>query len=156
MKKALFVLIGILLATEAFATDIASCSNPSGKAYYPYLGLVPKNKSGWGDDGIKGGVINVTVNAQGKYDVLYLDATKEVISATGDGASVLRFAKGNKSFGVVLLYPLGVVETYTFVKNEAGELEYLHTAAKAGDGVTIVKSSLFRGTCSYINFNQLK
>ena len=146
----------MLFATEAFSADIASCSNPSGKAYYPFLGLIPKNKSGWTEDGIKGGVINVTVNAEGKYDVLFLDATKEVISATGDGATVLPFAKGNKSFGVVLLYPKGVVETYTFVKNESGILEYLHTAAKAGDAVTMVKSSLFRGTCSYINFNQLK
>jgi len=156
MKNFLLGLFGMALATNAFATDIASCSNPSGKAYYPYLGFVQKNKSGRGDDGIKGGVINVTVSAEGKYDLLFLDASKEITSATADGATVLPFAKGNKSFGVVLLFPKGVVETYTFVKNESGVLEYLHTAAKAGDEVTVVKSSLFRGTCSYIDFNQIK
>ena len=156
MIKNLLLLLGMLVSSISFAADIAACSNPSGKAYYPYLGLVPKVKSGWVDDGIKGGLTKITVNEQGKYDVLFLDTQKEVISATSDGATVLLFAKGEKSFGILVLYPKGVVETYTFLRNEAGVLEYLHTTAKAGDEVTIVKSSLFKGTCNYINFNQVK
>jgi hypothetical protein len=156
MKTILLGLILITLSTSAFATDIATCSNPSGKTYFPYLGNITKNKSGWYDDEIKGGITQVTVDDKGLYDVLFVDATKKIISSRKDGGEVLLYAIGRTSFGLVVIYPQKTVETYSFVKNNDGALEYFQTTVRAGDSVHLVKGSLLRGTCSFINFNGLK
>ncbi len=156
MKKILLGLTLIIVTSTAFATDIASCSNPSGKTYFPYLGYIPKNKSGWDDDGIKGGITQVTVDEKGLYDVLFVDSTKKIISSRQDGGEVFLYAIGSTSFGLVVIYPQKTVETYNFVKNKDGLLEYFQTTVRTGENVSSVKGSLFRGTCSFINFKGLK
>ena len=61
---ALFIFTGIYNSVSA--ADIASCSNPKGKSYYPEMGLVTKDKSGWTDDGISGGRTTVKKIAKDK------------------------------------------------------------------------------------------
>tara|TARA_R110000787_G_scaffold207602_10_gene317640 strand:+ start:3028 stop:3174 length:147 start_codon:yes stop_codon:yes gene_type:complete len=39
-------LIATLSTAGVEAADIASCSNPSGKGYYPEIGIVKKKESG--------------------------------------------------------------------------------------------------------------
>ena len=51
MKKILFLFI-LVLSNNLFAADIANCSNPSGYAYYPELGMIDKRISGWNKDKI--------------------------------------------------------------------------------------------------------
>jgi hypothetical protein len=55
-----------------------------------------------------------------------------------------------------VIYPHKTIETYNFIKNNAGALEYFQTTSRAGDEVLMIKGSLFKGSCSYINFNLLK
>ncbi len=155
MKKTLLILM-LTWIMNANATDIATCSNPIGKSYYPYLGFIPKDKAGWTDDGIKGGLTQVTVDDKGLYDVLFVDVTKKIISSRQDGGEIFLYAVGESSFGLVVVYPQKTVETYNFVKNKDGVLEYFLTTVRAGDSVSAVKGSLFRGTCSSINFRGLR
>ncbi|WP_242632676.1 hypothetical protein [Thiothrix fructosivorans] len=44
------------MINQSFAKDIASCSNPTGKVYYPELELINKNDSDWDDDKILNGI----------------------------------------------------------------------------------------------------
>ena len=59
------LIVGALLglSCNVFAEDIAQCSNPKGKSYYPELGIMSKNDSGWNDDGITGGLGVLTLRA---------------------------------------------------------------------------------------------
>lgn len=145
-----------LLPLTANAKDIAECSNPSGRTYFPHVGMVPAQKAGWGDDTIKGGITKVTVNEKGEYDVLFVDASKSIISSTEDGGKVVLFAKGSQSFGLLILYPGKTVETYTFFKTNSGKLEYTNTTTRAGDELPLLKTSLMRGACSFINLENVK
>jgi hypothetical protein len=56
---------------------------------------------------------------------------------------------------MLVVYPGTTAEVYTFLKDNSGKLEYVHTLSRAGDGVLITKASVMRGNCSYINFDAL-
>jgi hypothetical protein len=68
-----------MISTNSYATDIARCSNPTGKSYYPYLGLMNKEDSGWVDDGITGGITSLVRNENNEYDILFVDASKQIV-----------------------------------------------------------------------------
>jgi hypothetical protein len=85
MIKILFLLI-LIFSRNVFAVDIANCSNPSGYAYYPELGMIDKKMSGWNKDKISNGITKVTRNDKGEYDIVFVDATKNIISSREDGS----------------------------------------------------------------------
>lgn len=58
------------------AQEIATCRNPSGKAFYHFGGLAQKSDSGWTDDKITDGVTTLTKNPDGSVDLLYVDTKK--------------------------------------------------------------------------------
>ncbi len=145
-----------LLPLTAHATDIAECSNPSGRTYFPHVGMVPAQKAGWVEDSITGGITKVTVNEKGEYDVLFVDTRKAIVSSKEEGGKVLLYAKGNQSFGILIFYPGKTVETYTFFKTNSGKLEYTNTTSRAGDELPLLKTSLMRGACSFINLENVK
>jgi len=146
----------LLLSLQAAAADIASCSNPSGKSYYPNLGLVSKERSGWSDDAITGGITKVSRIGENEYDILYVDSVGEINSAKNDGGRVALLTKGKRSLSFIVIYPGKSAEVYTFLRDESGKLEYFHTVSRSGDEALITKASLMRGDCSYINFDALE
>jgi len=150
---ALFIFAGIYNSVSA--ADIASCSNPKGKTYYPELGLVTKDKSGWTDDGISGGITTVKKIAKDKYDIVFYDTTKRIISSIEDGGNVLLLNKGKNVFSILVVYPGKTAEIFTFIKNNSNKLEFIQITSRAGDDVRITKSSMFKGECDFINFNDL-
>lgn len=147
--------IALLGSTAAAAVDIASCSNPIGKGYYPQTGIVDKEGSGWNDERITGGITKVSLSGEGEFDVLFVDSRNEIISSRQDGGHVLFLNRGEKAFSLLVVYPGKTAEVYTFIKDDSGKLEYLHVLSRAGDSVLITKSSVMRGDCSYINFGAL-
>lgn len=142
-------------STAAQATDIASCSDPEGHAYFPEIGIVGKKDSGWSVDKITGGITKLVKLSEGEFDILFVDATKDIISAKGDGATIIPLNRGESVFSVLVVYPGKTAEIYTFLQDTSGKLEFLQTTSRAGDGVPITKAGVMRGTCSYINFGAL-
>lgn len=153
--KLVAILIVFFISSTARATDIAACSDPSGKGYFPETGIVKKKDSGWADEKITGGITKLTKLGENEFDLLFVDVRSEIISARGDGGTVIPLNRGEKSFSILVVYPGKTAEVYTFLETESGELEYLHTLSRAGDQVLITKASVMRGTCSYIKFEEL-
>jgi hypothetical protein len=140
----------------AFAVDIASCSNPSGKAYYPEYGLISKEKAGWEqDEKITGGITKLSKIGKDKYDILFVDSTKRIVSSVEDGGTVLSLNKSPDAASFLVIYPGKTVEIYTFLKTISGKFEYMHVTSRSGDSVFITKASVMRGDCEYIDFNKL-
>jgi len=137
------------------ALDIASCSNPKGKAYYAEKGPVGPESSGWTDDYITGGLTKVKKIGENEYDLLYVDARKEIVSARQDGAHILVVHQSDDAFSLLVVYPGTTAEVYTFLKTSSGKLEYLHTLSRAGSGQGTTKASVMRGDCDYIKFDQM-
>ena len=153
--KAVTFLCLLVYGLSAHASDIASCSDPSGKGYFPEIGLVGKKDSGWSDEKITGGITKVAKVAENEYDVLFVDTRKDIISARRDGGRVFLLNRGKSAFSLLVVYPGTTAEVYTFLKNNSGQLEYIQTLSRAGDAVAITKASVMRGTCSYIRFDAL-
>lgn len=153
--KAVVLFASLMCAVSAHASDIASCSDPSGKGYFPEIGLVAKKDSGWSDEKITGGITKVAKLAENEYDVLFVDTRKEIVSARRDGGRVLLLNRGKNAFSLLVVYPGTTAEVYTFLKSNSGQLEYIQTLSRAGDAVLITKASVMRGTCSYIRFDAL-
>ena len=152
-------LIGLSLVlsySSAGGADIAECSNPSGKTYFPNVGLVATKNSGWVDDAITGGVTKVVQNEKGEFDIVFVDSNRRFISTRGDGGLVSIFAKGRQSFGLMVLYRGKTAETYTFFITNSSKYEYLSTTSRAGDDVYIAKSTLMRGSCTFIDLSAIK
>lgn len=153
--KGVVIFIALVCSFHAHAADIASCSDPSGKGYFPEIGLVGKKDSGWSDEKITGGITKVAKLGEDEYDILFVDVRKDIISARQDGGRVLLLNQGKNAFSMLVVYPGTTAEVYTFLKDNSGKLEYVHTLSRAGDGVLITKASVMRGNCSYINFDAL-
>ncbi len=152
MKIATIVcLCSLLISGSSFAVDIAQCSNPSGKAYYPYLGLLDKKSSGWTDDKITGGITTLQKLGPNEYDILFVDASKQIISSRQDGGRVLLLSRGQNDVSVLVIYPGKTVEVYTFLIDKAGKAEYVQVTTRGGDAVMIAKATVMRGDCQFVN-----
>ncbi len=153
--KLVIAVLAFLCSFDARAEDIAACSDPTGTGYFPEMGIVTKQNSGWSDEKITGGITKLKKLGDDEYDILFVDVRKDIISARGDGATVIPLNRGEDAFSVLVVYPGQTAEVYSFLKNSSGELEYLHTLSRAGDAVMIAKATVMRGTCTYINFELL-
>jgi hypothetical protein len=120
--KAATIFCLLLSGLSAQASDIASCSDPSGKGYFPEVGLVGQKDSGWVDEKITGGITKVAKIAENEYDVLFVDTRKDIISARRDGGRVFLLNRGRSAFSLLVVYPGATAEVYTFLKNNFGAL----------------------------------
>ncbi len=154
MKLPLFALLASL-PLSSMAADIASCSNPTGKGYYPELGIVKKADAGWEDEAITGGITKAIKRDDGSFDILFVDVRKEIVSATADGGTVLLLNRGERQVSFLVVYPAKTAEVYTFLTDDSGKSEYIQVLSRAGDGVLITKASVMRGDCDYVNFDAL-
>lgn len=154
MKKITVLLFLALTSLNIFAqTQIASCHDPKGFAFYPFIDPVPKNKSGWTDDAITGGITTLIRIGANDYDLLFTDAYKRIISSKQDGGLVKVIRAGTNEITVLILYS-NIVEIYSFWKAKDGQLQYSIIQSK-GLGNPIYKTSVMVGKCDFINFNAI-
>jgi len=151
--KYLSTLVIFLLPQFANAnTDVATCTDLSGHAFYHGAGLVQQKDQGWKKDQITGGRTTIKKLKDGKYDILILDAMKSLYSVRQDGGEVILLRKGESDATFLYLYPGKVIEIYTLWRDRNGVGRFDLLSSKGGDGMPIHKSSVMSGLCSSINF----
>lgn len=149
------LLAGFLVSTGVAAEDIAQCFNPSGKGYFPYLGIVAKKSSGWDDEKITGGIVTLSKIGVDEYDIRFVDSTKRIISSKDDGGKVILLYRGEREVSVLVVYRQ-TVEAYNFYVDKTGKAEYTNVISRAGDGVMVSKASVMRGDCQFVNLNLIR
>lgn len=153
--KIIAIIFSAIFSTGVSAVEIASCSNPSGTAYYPELGLINKKDAGWKSDKINGGITKLSKLGGNDFDIIYVDATNRITSSKESGATVLLLNQGKSSISILVAYPGTLTEIYTFIKNNSGGLEYTHVSSRISDSVLISKASIMRGDCKILNLELL-
>ena len=146
----------IFLCNLSFADEVlvAHCQNPKGKAYFPYKGLMLKERdSGWQNDEIRNAVVELVRDKEGGLDIRYVDASRRIKSSRADGGQISILNKGEKEFAVSVYYPGSGIEVYTFFSDRDGKNNFILTQVRGGDGVLITKSSILVGSCDSIAFN---
>ena len=152
----LVLVVFLIFSSNSYSVDIAECSNPSGKAYYPETGLVNKSDSGWNNnERITSGLTKLIKTDKDKFDILFVDARKKIISTVEDGGRILKLNRGKDLISFLVVYPSGTAEILTFLINKSGKAEYMDVLSRGGDGVLITKGSVMRGDCDYINFKDI-
>ena len=90
----------------------------------------------------------------GKYDILFLDATKTITSVMGQGGQVAILRKGTTDATFMNFYPgMGTIELYTLWLDSEGSGRYDLIQSKGGDNSLIHKSVVMSGLCDSINFD---
>jgi len=153
-RKLLFFITVLWVFTEsAYSEEIATCKDPKGYAYYPHS-VFSKEDSGWQEDRITGGVTTLTRLGKNDYDILFIDATKRIVSSKQDGGKVIVSKRGVADVYVIVAYEqTGVIEVYNFFKDGSEKALFTQYTNKGGSAVLIAKSSLLAGECSQINFS---
>lgn len=152
----LVLVVFLIFSSNSYSVDIAQCSNPSGRAYYPEIGLVNKSNSGWdNNEKITSGLTKLIKTDKDKFDIIFVDARKKIISTVEDGGQILKLNRGKDLISFLVIYPQGTVEILTFLINKSGKAEYMDVLSRGGDGVFITKGSVMRGDCDYINFKNI-
>ena len=155
-RQIAFFILAALTAVASWAQSVATCQNPEGYAYFHFSGLVPSEKSGFVQDQITGGLVTLQKVGPRKYDLLFVDASKRIISATGDGGIVTLVRKGSQDATFIHFYPGRVLEVYTFWVDSKGQSKYDILQSKGGDFMPIHKSSVMVGTCANIDFDLIE
>lgn len=154
MRITIFI-AALVLSSMASASPIAQCSSPKGYTYYPEIGFIGPEKAGWHEDQISEGKFTLTKTSDGKFDILFIDASETITSSRGDGGTVAMVSRGDASAAFLVLYPGKTVEIYTFLKTSSGALEFMMTTSRAGDAVVFTKATVMAGKCSLIRFEAL-
>jgi len=116
MKSAAALLASLLFCAVASAQDLATCTSPTGHAYYPNKGLVKKKDSGWSVDKISGGIVTLKKLSAKEFDILWVDTTKSIHSAVQDGGLVRLLRTGESDMTFLVFYPGQTIELYTFMQ----------------------------------------
>ena len=152
MLKIILLLGSVFFTSITYAQAITSCKNPEGYAYHHYSGQVPKANSGFVKDKITGGMVTLQKVGEKKYDILFTDVRKEIISAVGDGGEVVLLRRGKTDATFMHFYPGNVIELYSFWIDNDGLAKYDLIQSKGGDLMPIHKAAILVGTCGPINF----
>jgi hypothetical protein len=139
-----------VLTQNALGKDVAVCGASAGYSYFPSVGLLAAERNQWTEDGIKSGRITLSLSQSGDFDLLFTDATGSVISATQDGARVLRVGQTDGSITVIAVYPM-LVEVYTFIQTSTGPQAIWSTNKHS---TPIVKVAAYSAPCSFIDVPQ--
>ena len=105
-------IFGMMFVFLTFSVSVAQanvliqCSNPSGKVFYPA-------EDRWVDDGISGGKFAVGL-VDNEFDLLFVDATGNLNSASADGGTVYPVYLGADRFTLVVAYSDGNTELFSF------------------------------------------
>lgn len=156
MMKKIILLALFFCSSFVNAQVITSCQNPKGTGFYHHHGPISSSESGWKDEKITGGITTLNKMADGKYDILIVDARKSVLSFRQDGGEVILLRKGTNDATFLHMYPGMVIELYTFWKDANGKFRFDMLQSKGGDGLQIHKSTVMVGECSFIDFSLIK
>ena len=104
------------------------------------------DETGWQKDTISSGQILLIYN-EGKPDIIYAGATKQIKSARGSGATVIEVDGGPPGYRLILcIYKdEGTVEHYLFGLNEGGTGIVVWGTVRAN--ALITKSSMYTANC---------
>lgn len=167
MKKILITAAMILASVaNAKVTPIAQCGETSGYSYYPafkqektlkekaaeqILGR-PVVPDSWVQDGLKNSTLTLVQSRNGNLDLLiYNSPRKETFSTVEDGGKLYLVRNSHEEIVVVAIYA-SLTEIYTFFKtNEGNKVSIL--SSKNG---MAIRTSMFTGSCNFINFNNIK
>jgi hypothetical protein len=153
MNKPLLLILIFFLPHFVFAETIATCENPKGFEYYPYAASVPESGSGWDEGGFTGGTYRLTQDDKGNLDVIFTNNSGQFVSALNDGATVAPFSIDENQISVVVFYMGSVVETFSFITNNAGNNELILTQTKTK---FIPKVAAYRAGCSQLDLYKIK
>ena len=120
-----------------------SCGDSKGYAYYFEGGLVKKEMSVFHEDGITGGKFSLTLNDKNEADILAIDATGTIKSATSEGADVRAYPAGGAGFNWMAMYTDGTLEVYSWNATSNTVAAYRNTVGNPN----IAKNSLFVSNC---------
>ena len=145
MKIYLLILITTLLMSFSGLSNAltVSCGASNGYAYYFEGGLVQKKDSGFTKDSISNGKFSLTVNDEGEADILTIDATGTIKSATSQGGNVALFSAGDGGFNWLVAYGDGTLEVYSYNVSSNSVAAYRNTVGNPN----IAKNSLFVSDC---------
>lgn len=149
MKRAQYSLFALLISlgmiSPSFSETLTvSCGSSDGYSYYFEGGLVQSEKAGFTDDSIKDGKYSLTLKDDGSGDVLFIDATGDLSSATAQGARVIVMPFETGSANWLVLYDDGTLEVYSFSGVSQTLLSYRNTVGND----LIAKNSLMKSTCT--------
>ena len=142
MKMLRLIFLLILFSSPAFSETIISCGPTKGYAFYFEGGFVPKDKSGWSDDGTSGGQ-TVLIKVDEKFDILYRDAAGQIVSSRADGASVNLLGFKVPWINILVNYPNATSSFYSF---NIVEKIFAYSQHKYGD-MPIRKVGSYFGKC---------
>ena len=155
-----FFLISLVVTfipfSSAYAVDIAKCSGLKGHAYYLNGGFTNPKDSGWQEDSISKGKTQLILNEAGHFDIMYVDATENIVSMKADGAKIFFVSETEKDVSFIASYPSGIIELYSFFQEKDGKNRYSLFSLKNENGTFAPKRSLMVGDCDSINFEAIK
>lgn len=125
---------------------VTRCGSADGHSFIFTGWVVSTAESGWEKDTISPGQVLLIYN-DGKPDIIFMDATKQIQSARGEGAAVIEVEGGPPGFRLILaVYQgLGTIEHYLFGLDENGSGKLAWGTARAH--ALLSKSSLFTANC---------
>lgn len=131
---------------EKTVESVTLCGSSSGMTFYFPGGIMPSNKTGWQKDKISSGQLLLIYDG-GKPDIIFTDATKQIQSARGKGATVIEVDGGPPGYRLILaVYPAdATIEHYLFGLNEDGSGTVVWGTIRAN--ALITKSSIFTASC---------
>ena len=153
-----WVLLFLTCSMTIQAQEITTCQNPKGYAFYHHTpnGIVQKNDAGWLKDEITNGTTTLRKLADGKYDILIMDARKSILSLRQDGGEIILLRHSPDDATFLHIYPGNVIELYTFWKDGEGKYRFDILQSKGGKNLPIHKSSVMTGLCSSVKFDLIK
>jgi hypothetical protein len=143
----LSLLLGFLafsLPSPGYASLLARCGGSQGKALFFGAG-----ETSWSDDPLSKGQFLFVTDAKGNPSILFYDATGLMRDVSDEGGKVaFTFLHSHSlSFGVVVTYQEGIVETYNVIHNPAGSTKLLWTVNRSGEGGT-TKVGAYEADCT--------
>ncbi len=140
----------------AQSQDLATCRNPTGKAFRHFSGAQSQEDAGWSDERISNGAITITQAADGHFDLLYVDGRNKPISMTQEGAKVVVLRSGPNELLLLSHYEATTTELYSFFREKDGKNRYTVMTSRTGPRAVLPKSSLMVGDCDPIRFDLIK
>ena len=147
MKYIFPIVFMLFISSNLFAETLSvSCEASKGYSYYFEGGAVPKSKSGFTEDEISGGKITLTLKDKDKGDVLSMDASGVLKSATSQEGVVMVLQAGEGGINWFVMYEDGVIETYSLNVASMKMASYRNTVGNP----FVAKNSLFISNCEAI------
>jgi hypothetical protein len=145
--------LAVALASPVGAAEtIAVCGASAGYSYFAESPLM-RDDAGWQEDGLSQGRFSIVATERGKFDILFTDATGEVVSSVQDGGHVFLTGYTEEAVAFMVVYPFTSTETYV-VWRFGGEVEAVWSSAKYG--TPIPKLGAYRASCSFLDITPAK